>query len=135
MTNFEKYKDFFEKWAEGDRIAILDNKPKSCSSISCSSCDLKNPKASCTTLLVKWLYEEYKETPVLTKAQYHFLKSLNPYVRIKKINNGIELSYGDDFRTIGDSTLNDFFSGFPKLKHNGWYDVSDMLEWKVVDNE
>lgn len=135
MTNFEKYKDFFEKWAGKEPIAIVNNKPKRCLDISCSSCDLKKDGPTCTTLLVKWLYEEYKETPVLTKAQYYFLKSLNPYVRIKKINNGIELSYGDDFRTIGDSTLNDFFSGFPELKHNGWYDVSDMLKWKVIDDE
>lgn len=112
MTNFEKYKDFFEKWAKEDRIAILDNKPKRCSDIACCRCDLKKTETSCTALLVKWLYEEYKETPVLTKAQYYFLKSLNPYVRIKRINNGIELSNGDEFRIIQDSTLNDFFLVF-----------------------
>lgn len=61
MTNFEKYKGFFEKWAKRDRIAIVNNKPKSCFGIRCESCDLNKPKISCTTLLVKWLYEEYKD--------------------------------------------------------------------------
>ena len=83
MTNFEKYKDFFKECAEEDRIAILDNRPKKCIDVICSKCDL-NKATSCSTALVKWLYEGYKETPVLTKAQYYFLKSLNPYVRIKK---------------------------------------------------
>ena len=41
MTNFEKYKDFFEKWAGREPIAIVNNKPKRCLDISCKSCDLK----------------------------------------------------------------------------------------------
>lgn len=134
MTNFEKYKDFFEKWAEEDRIAILDNKPKACLDTTCCCCDLKKPGASCEALLVKWLYEEYKETPVLTKAQYYFLKSLNPYARIRKTKNGIELQKVDDFLLIRDSILNNFFSGLPELKPQVWYNVSDMLEWKVIDD-
>lgn len=137
MTNFERYRSVFEEWSEKDQIAILNNKPKRCYDVDvkCDICDLRKPGTSCSTALVKWLYKEYKETPVLTKAQYYFLKSINPYARIKKITDGIEIQTTENFRVISNSTLNDFFSGFPELKKGIWYDVSDMLEWEVEEDD
>lgn len=135
MTNFEKYKDFFEEWSEKDRIAIVNNEPKDCFGIRCDSCDLKKIGTSCTTLLIKWLYEEYKEEPTLSKRAYYFLKSLPKFSRIK-INtrtNRLYLSKGGITFYETKYSGNLLIPALPPLEENIWYDVSDMLEWKVIE--
>lgn len=134
MTNFEKYKDFFEKWAGREPIAIVNNKPKRCLDISCNSCDLKKDEPSCTTLLVKWLYEEYKEEPFLSKRGYHFLKSLPSDARIKishddkVIMESCGLIYKIFYRG------NFFIPPLLFLEYEKWYEVSELLKWKVKED-
>ena len=137
MTNFEKYKDFFEKWSEKDQIAILNNKPRKCfdADVNCNNCDLRKSKTSCSTALVKWLYEEYKEEPFLSKRGYHFLKSLPSDARIK-------ISHDDKvIMETGGIICKIFYRGnffIPPLlflEREKWYEVSKLLKWKVVDDE
>ena len=67
MTNFERYRnEILEISKNGDRVAIdkCTKKVQSCSDVTCWNCVFYNGDASCSALLMLWLYEEYQEPPV-----------------------------------------------------------------------
>lgn len=76
MKNFEKYeKEIKEIIEEGRDIAVnAEGKPCVCKS-DCDKCKLE-VKRSCANGLLCWLYEEYKETPVLNVDERRFCKAL-----------------------------------------------------------
>lgn len=139
MTNFEKYKDLFEEWSEKDQIAILNNKPRKCfdANVKCDNCNLRKPGISCSTALVKWLYEEYKEEPTLSKNAYYFLKSFPKSSRIKIDTYNNKFYLGKSGFAIYETEYfgNLLIPTLPSLKENIWYDVSDILKWKVEEDD
>lgn len=76
MKNFEKYeKEIKEIIEEGRDIAVnAEGKPCVCES-DCDKCKLE-VKRSCANGLLCWLYEEYKESPVLNVDERRFCKAL-----------------------------------------------------------
>lgn len=136
MTNFEKYKNVLKKWPEKDQVALLNNKPVDCYTLSCGKCDLKKPGVSCSTAFVKWLYEEYKEEFFLSKRAYYFLKLLPKSARVKIdsdnyfIIQDCDIIYKVDYR---DKT--NIFIPALTLERERWYEVSELLKWKVEEDE
>lgn len=66
MTNFEKFKEeLLALVKDGDKPAITKNGIGRCDDILCEDCLLDGDSCvTCTGRFIKWLYEEYKETPV-----------------------------------------------------------------------
>ena len=76
MTNFEKWKEEILKISEEEElIAVRNNTPIGCNSISCGECDF-TPVESCILSRMEWLYREYREPIALTQKEYNFCKFL-----------------------------------------------------------
>lgn len=137
MTNFEKYRSVFKEWSDRDQIGVYRNKPEKCFNMKCVDCDLRKPNTSCSTAFVKWLYEEYKEEPTLSKNAYYFLKSFPKSSRIKIDTHNNKFYLGKSGFAIYETEYfgNLLIPALPSLKENIWYDVSDILKWKVEEDD
>lgn len=83
MTNFTYYKDEIFKILEDSPgpggFAMKNNSIVSCNKIYCDECKFnkKNkPRTACVKNLVKWLYEEHVEIPLLMSKERYLLKAL-----------------------------------------------------------
>lgn len=78
MKNFEKYENEIKFLLKNnaDRICVTKgNKPTKCI-LSCGLCRLSDTPDGCKGKLANWLYEEYKEQPVLNLDERRFCKAL-----------------------------------------------------------
>lgn len=77
MTNFEKYQDSVLAFLKNyDNLpAVVKGRPHYCAIDVCSRCDLHGRDDHCCHRgFVEWLYQEYKEVPMLTKREWEFCK-------------------------------------------------------------
>lgn len=70
-TNMEHYRGEIEK--AKFRFGIVDGKVVACNATICGKCDFFHDE-SCLQSVVKWLMSEYKEEPVLTEREKHFVE-------------------------------------------------------------
>ncbi len=64
MLNREKYaKEILDIVCNGDKIAVVDRKPRRCSGVKCNTCSL-GMFGSCYDGLREWANSEYVEPPV-----------------------------------------------------------------------
>ena len=54
--------------------AVVNGKPVTCKGTFCDDCDLHETGESCGTKFMRWLMSEYKEEPVLTAREKHFVE-------------------------------------------------------------
>lgn len=68
MKNWEFYEEELKKYSLS--FAIKDNQICWCSDVSCSECKFSpNCSFSCGEIKLQWLYQEHKETVVLTEDE------------------------------------------------------------------
>ena len=78
-TNMEHYRgeigEIIEECIDvNPKIAIVDGKPVPCKRLAeCNKCELKEGH-SCFLDFIEWLMSEYKEEPVLTEREKHFVE-------------------------------------------------------------
>lgn len=65
MKNWEFYKDQIKGY-QSKEFAVVDGKVISCSLANCYRCQLYNEARSCWNQRIEFLYQEYKESVVLT---------------------------------------------------------------------
>ena len=69
MTNFEFYKEeLIERGVTNFAVEAKTNGIFKCHMLKCSDCLFSN-QGGCGKVLTKWLYEEHKEVPKLTKKE------------------------------------------------------------------
>lgn len=131
MTNFEKYKDTVLSIVDKrDFVAIVNDKPTTCSSAFCTSCKNNDYVGRCTTAFIKWLYEEYQERPKLSEKAYHLLKAFPDDAEIIIANGFLYVVVGGVMDSI--SYNYSFLPEFPEEVENGKrYKVSDLLKFEV----
>lgn len=149
MTNYEKYKDEILKRGPtgfGKKAGNICD----CCDINCSDCYFWGVQ-SCNTVILDWLFEEYKEGPVLTK-QEHLICELLKDGYLMKVKNTtdvnlyyskINLMHGnkltDPFKVSGQyaviTTLcNLIGAGFDFIEPNSYYNVKDLRGCAWVDD-
>lgn len=77
MKNFEKYEQEL-KWLMSNEETICvtkANQPTKCTD-NCRNCKFIGNRTGCQKEFVNWLYEEYKESPVLNVDERRFCKAL-----------------------------------------------------------
>lgn len=77
MKNFEKYEQELKYlMSKEERICVTKaNKPTKCTR-NCENCKFFGFIVDCKKEFVNWLYEEYKETPVLNVDERRFCKAM-----------------------------------------------------------
>lgn len=113
-------------------VAVVNDEPKKCSYISCSTCKNNETPGKCTANFVKWLYQEYEEKPTLSRKAYHFLKALPDNARIKYSGLLLFMQTGD--KIVNTSYFNNEFIPALSLPPDKWVEVSDLLTWDVKDD-
>lgn len=108
MKNFEKWEKELLSIAEDCKsFGVKFGKPKKCSEISCSQCDLSFHKTGidggCDPKKVKWLYSEYVEKPELTKQEAVLVKLLQENMYLARDRNGAMFCYDEKPKKYGDS--------------------------------
>lgn len=142
MTNFEFFKDAILEMASNNRnIAVIRNAPansciKDCSVTSCGHCLFNNPNdKSCAQERYEWFYEEYKETPALTRREWYFLKVLQ-HGEIYRDQEGYMFWCPDgddlDFYLLTYEVCKDLFS-FCKSDSTK-FNIEEMLTWEIEGN-
>lgn len=142
MTNFEFFKDtILEMASNNEDIAVMRNTPannriKDCSVTRCRKCLFNKPNdKTCIQKRYEWFYEEYKETPTLTKREWHFLKVLQ-HGEIYRDREGYMFwcPGGDDpdFYLLTYEVYKDLFS-FCK-SDSAKFSIEEMLTWEVEGN-
>lgn len=74
-TNMEHYRGEIEELLNKGGMftpAIVYGKPVYCGDLRCSLCECESD--GCTVGFIKWLMSEYKEEPVLTEREKHFVE-------------------------------------------------------------
>lgn len=149
MTNYEKYKDEILKHGHSS-FGMKDGNIGSCCDITCSDCYFfSNP--ICSAEILDWLFEEYREEPVLTK-QERVICDLLEDGYLTKIKNkfGTNLYYSkikllDDKKTINFLSEDGPFAvitsfcdligaGFDFIEPNSYYAVKDLRCCAWVDD-
>lgn len=69
-TNMEHYRDEIEK--NKYSVAMRNGKLTKCKEIDCAECKFNT--VNCVREKTKWLMSEYKEEPVLTQREKHFVE-------------------------------------------------------------
>jgi len=69
MKEFEYWKNEILKIAETGRLALRDNKPVRCGSLSCTECGFFRNNECYESRKIKWLYAEHVERSTLTKKE------------------------------------------------------------------
>jgi hypothetical protein len=153
MTNYEKYKDFIIYMIGlGDHLALVGNKPKPCSKLSCEDCYFFPNRDGCKKGRIKWLNSEYVEPPKLTKREKAFLTSLHPQFKYITRNNGgyltmhqlkpVRNDLGDwssadmgrnTFSLSPDHPLFAIDFGFITWEDNKPWEISELLKLEVQD--
>lgn len=142
MTNFEFFKDTILEMASDDKnIAVIRNAPansciKDCSVTGCGHCLFNNPNDKpCAQERYEWFYEEYKETPTLTRREWYFLKVLQ-HGEIYRDKEGYMFwcPGGDDpdFYLLTYEVYKDLFS-FCK-PDSAKFSIEEMLTWGIKEN-
>ena len=140
MLNKEKYaKEIVELAVNNETIALIDNKPISCSKIKCIDCEQNVHGCGCSMKkLTEWANSEYKE-PVLTEEEKEYLSSvIKPFrkfvVYIEKIKyiDGWEkiIFYSQNLKSWECMTnLPPFQSGtrFKGMKLNRQYKLEELV--------
>lgn len=89
MTNFEKWKEEILKISkEGELIAVRNNIPVGCNSISCGECDFTQIDGSCILRRMEWLYREYQGPITLTRQEHNFCEFLKTGYLSRTITTG-----------------------------------------------
>ena len=137
MKNVEKYMDVLLKLENSTGIAIVDGEPASCRDTKCSNCDM--PGFGCGEGILRWMFSEYNEKPVLAERQYYFLKALplNSRIKLDSQTNGelqLEIQPIDGkVWLIPGEFFNRIFPSLPIKDDHRWHDVSEMLTMPVGD--
>lgn len=147
MTNFEYFKD--EIKAVGFNFAMNEcGELVSCNSyIDCDDCRF-NKNGFCTHHKIKWLYEEHKEQPKLTKNERKLCGLLRPYNYIARDKLGGVFVYAikpskNEETCIWDDKPHALFSvspftdcnfSFIKWEDDEPWSVVDLLKLEVEDN-
>lgn len=136
MKNFEKYEKELLEIAKANNnpcVSKKDNKPHGCTDINCSDCLLSSNTYGCRNILVKWLYEEYKEPIKLSRLEYELLKYF--IKKYKYIGKGEIVSFSnsdDDFLNL-ESWGKDLFDW---MKEEDEFLIKDILNnCMVVEDE
>ena len=98
LKNFEKYENEIKKIAEkGKDIAVdMMGEPCVCTN-DCDKCKL-NFAEDCVNNLLLWLYEEYKEVPVLNIDEWRYCKALKHGWIFRNENGFLYVSTGRPFK-------------------------------------
>lgn len=144
MTNFEFYAEQIK--AVNYEFAITkDCEITVCESINCKRCKFYGGD-SCVKEKTKWLYEEHKEQPKLTKNEHKLCeilkdgyivrdKSGSLYVNIEKPFKSGSRQYWNmygEYWYINNRILNDCNFSFIKWKDDEPWAVSDLLNLEVM---
>lgn len=149
MTNFEYYKDDikvleYEFGKKGEKIL-------SCRDFSCKECSFYSDAGSIgwcdKNAITKWLYEEHKEQPKLTKNERKLCEIISPDYYIARDKLGRIFVYGvkpckKEEAYVWDDRTSALFSVLPftdcKFSFITWEDeepwvVEDLLKLEVME--
>ena len=76
-TNMEHFRSEIEEILnrlDYNLPAVVNGKPIACRGTSCDVCDLDGKGVRCHIGFMQWLMSEYKEEPVLTEREKHFVE-------------------------------------------------------------
>lgn len=150
MTNYEKYKDEILKRGPS-RFGMKDGNICACCAMTCFDCCFYGDTA-CKALILDWLFEEYREEPVLTEQEYIMCLLLKDGY-LTKVNNGTGNNtniYYSKSSLLNNGRLIDLFpelgkyavitslcnligADFDFIMPNSEYSVSYLLDCKWMD--
>ena len=147
MKNFEKFeKEILEIVRDRSTIAVVNNKPARCSTLTCDECAFS--RGCCTRERYEWLYREYVEAPKLTKQERRFCElfegkevwlakdnfSPNSTPIVYK-NKPTRVTFSWQGNTVSTTDLRRFLDApfsFIKWEDEPWH-ISDLLKLEVEE--
>lgn len=158
MTNFEKWKDELKKLVrKNNGIAIVGGEPVECEADTvCEDClffwtadngycpaDIDRYAIEYT----KWLLEEYKEKPRLTKRQRAFCEAVGSGWLVRSFSGNVLNFYVNKPKRVDSedypywTTHDDYYftvnNYLPKFEFIKWkdepYSIEEMLKWEIEE--
>lgn len=133
MKNWEFYEEELKKYNLA--FAMKDNQICSCAAVPCGRCAFNMDESrTCNVAKVKWLYQEHKETVILTDDEKALCKLLGRGWIARNKDN--KLLWFDANITIPNTVSNaiDLTMGFPQCKFD-FIKWEDEEPWEVKVND
>ena len=157
MTNFEAYEEKIKSiLAQNTSIAMVDGEIVECRGKSCIECKFspmyeqdEEPERGCGTIMIRWLYEEYKPVKKLTKKERKFCEMLERgwfardsngtlyYYTNKPYKIDVYWNYNMILGSVNTSTILNP-NTFPHFNFISWddeepYSIEELLTWEAED--